>query len=243
MQGESWGWKGWQVPSLIVLGIALIAVLIIFDRNVKDPFIDFSLFKHREYIAANTCVFITQFMLILVVFWAIYFQTVLGYSPSFAGLWAMIANSPLIFFSHISGYLSDKFGSKLPVLCGFLLVTLGISWFVLTPSPATPWLLIPMVILFGCGIPMIFLPCLTLSLTHVPEHKRGIAMGINTTLRQFGATLGLALLGQIFLNLQQQFSPVTSMQLLNLSGIVLGVVGFLAALILMQWGKALQHRQ
>ena len=205
MQGELWGWTYWAVPTLIFLGLFLLMALIFFDRDVKDPFIDFSLFRDRGYVAANSCVFLTQFMLILTIFWAIYFQTVLGYSPSFAGLWAMIANSPLIFFSHVSGYLSDRFGPKLPTLIGFVSSGLGILWFVLMPTPSSPWLLIPMVILFGFGIPMIFLPCLTLSLSRVAPQKRGVAVGINITIRQFGATLGMAIFGQIFISTQGRF--------------------------------------
>jgi EmrB/QacA subfamily drug resistance transporter len=201
MQGKEWGWTSWVVPSLIFTGIFLILALALFDRDVKDPFIDFNLFRDKSYVAANCCVFVIQFLLMLTIFWAVYFQTVLHYTPSFAGLWAMISTTPVMFFGQLSGYLSDKLGPKIPIISGFICIILGITWFILTPTPSTPWKLLPLALLFGSGVPMVLLPSFTLAMTTVPQHKRGIAVGINSTLRQFSATLGMAVFGQTFLNL------------------------------------------
>ncbi len=202
MQGSDWGWTHWSVPTLIFTGIFLILALALFDRDVKDPFIDYRLFRDMSYIAGNCCVFITQFLLMLTIFWAIYFQATLHYSPSFAGLWSMIASCPVLFFSHVAGYLADRFGPKLPILLGFFLIAIGITWFVLVPTPPTPWYLLPFTLCFGSGVTMVMLPSFTLSMMTVPPYKRGIASGINNTLRQFSSTLGLAAFGQIFLSLQ-----------------------------------------
>ena len=205
MQGKEWGWTYWPVPAMIILGILLLLALAIFDRDVKDPFIDFNLFRDRGYLGATLCVFTTQAMIALTIFWAVYFQTVLHYSPSFAGLWAMIANIPVILFSNIGGYLYDRFGPKLPVVLGYFLSITGIVWFVFVPTRSTPMLLFPVVFLFGCGIPMIFLPCTTFSMSIVPPNKKGVVMGMNMTVRQFGATLGLAIFGQIYMTFHGHF--------------------------------------
>ena len=217
MQGKEWGWTSWEVPTLIFTGLFLILALALFDRDVKDPFIDFNLFRNKSYVAANCCVFAIQFLLMLTIFWAVYFQTVLHYTPSFAGLWSMISTTPVMFFGQLSGYLSDKFGPKIPIISGFICIILGISWFVLIPVPSTPWQLLPLALLFGSGVPMVLLPSFTLAMTTVPQHKRGVAVGINSTLRQFSATLGMAVFGQIFLNLHSHLftkelanNPITS---------------------------------
>lgn len=205
MQGSDWGWTYWLVPTLIICGIFLILALALFDREVKDPFLDFRLFREKSYVAANSVVFATQMMLMVSIFWSIYFQTVLGYSPSVAGFYSMLSNCPVILFSHFACRLSDRFGPKLPIVIGFCLAIFGVSWFIAVPTPPSPLLLLPFIVPFGCGIPLILLPSFMLIMSRVPPHKRGIAVGINMTIRQFGATLGMAVFGQVFLSLQNHW--------------------------------------
>ncbi|MBS3904929.1 MAG: MFS transporter [Simkania sp.] len=205
MQGEAWGWSQWPVPTMIAVGALLIFILAFFDRKVKDPFIDFSLFKEPSYVVPAGIVFIVQFMLMVGVFWSIYFQTVLNYSPSVAGFWSMISSCPVIVFSHLAGHLSDRFGQKLPIMLGFLLAIFGLTWFVCVPTPSTPLLLLPFILPFGCGIPLILIPSGTLIMSSLPPLKRGVAIGMNSTLRQFSATLGLAVYGQILLSTQTRW--------------------------------------
>ncbi len=203
MQGRNWGWTSWPVLSMGITGIFLIVLLAVFDRKVKDPFLDFRLFKSRGYVAANLFVFSIQLVLMLTVFWAIYFQDVLNYSPSVAGLWSMLANSPVIIFSTLSGHLVDRYGPKLPISLGFLLVVAALAWFIYMPSPPSFVWLLPLVLPFGCGVPLILIPSFTLSMQQIPTHRKGVALGINATLRQLSSTLGMAIFGMLFLSVQE----------------------------------------
>ncbi len=203
MQGKVWGWYSWPILSLGLGGIAMLAILILFDREVEDPFIDFSLFHKRSFVAGNFCIFCTQFILILTVFWVIYFQKILHYSPSLAGIWSMLASSPVIAVGAISGHLFDRYGGKLPISLGFVFVGFALIWFILVPVPATPYQLLPIIIPFGCGIPLILIPSFTLFLSEISEAKRGMAVGTSTTIRQLGSTAGMAIFGSIFLHNQE----------------------------------------
>ena len=58
----------------------------------------------------------------ITVFWAIYFQNILDFSPSKAGFYAFLANVPVLFAAPIGGHLVDKHGPRLPVMCGFGLI-------------------------------------------------------------------------------------------------------------------------
>jgi len=202
MQGKIWGWASWPVLALGFGGFALLAMLLTFDRKVADPFIDFSLFRKRSFVVGNLCIFCTQFILILTVFWVIYFQKILHYSPTLAGIWSMLASSPVIAVGAISGHLFDRYGGKLPITLGFCFVAFALSWFIFVPKPASPVALLPIILPFGCGIPMILIPSFTLFLSEISEHKRGTAVGTSTTLRQLGSTAGMAIFGAIFLHQQ-----------------------------------------
>lgn len=203
MQGRYWGWGSWPVLTLGIGGVLLIVMLIIYDRKVAAPFIDFSLFHRRTFTVGNTGIFITQFILMLTVFWAIYFQKILGYSPSLAGVWSMVASSPVIIFGSLSGHLYDRYGGKFPLILGFSLVAFSILWFILAPVPSSAWEMLPIVLGYGCGIPLIIIPSFTLYLHGIEARMRGVAIGVSTTLRQLGATAGMAVFGAIFMHQQE----------------------------------------
>jgi EmrB/QacA subfamily drug resistance transporter len=203
MQGGEWGWSSAETITMILAGIVLIALLITIDRKIEHPFVDFTIFKDKIFLVTNCCVFLTQFLLMVTVFWAVYFQNILNFSPVLAGTLAFLANVPVIIFAPIGGYLVDRFGPKPPVALGFLLVILSVVLFIFIVNSANLWLLLLALLPFGCGIPMIFTPSFVAMMSTVAPHKRGIASGINTTLRQFGSTLGMAVIGAMFLNFQK----------------------------------------
>lgn len=199
MQGKYLGWSSWPTLTMSIGGIALIVMMVLFEGKVKDPFIDISLFRVKNFSIGVLCIFCIQFILILTVFWAIYFQKVLGYSPSFAGVWSMIACSPVIFIGTVSGHLFDRYGPKLPIVIGLFLVSFAIGWFYYFPTPTNSLLLVPVVLPFGCGVPLIIIPSFALFLKAISPQKRGIAVGISTTLRQLGSTAGMAVFGAYFI--------------------------------------------
>lgn len=202
MQAKNWGWLSPLTMGLFVFGILLIALLVIFDRAISDPFIDFKIFKNKQFIGPIFTIFFTQFLIMITVFWAIYFQTALGYTPLETGILSLISNAPIILIAPFGGYLLDRFGPRIPICSGFLLVILSLIWFLqILPYKNTP-LLLSAILPFGCGIPLIFTPSFTSAMNEVSEHKRGVAAGISTMLRQFGATVGLAIFGALFLSVQ-----------------------------------------
>jgi MFS family permease len=132
------------------------------------------------------------------VFWAIYFQNILEFSPSKAGVYAFIANIPVLFAAPLGGFLVDRIGPRVPVMIGFGVIFFSLSWFVLFMRHENIWLLLPTLLLFGFGVSMIFTPSYVGMMNEVAAEKRGVASGIMAALRQFSSTLGLALFGTLY---------------------------------------------
>ena len=207
MEAKNWGWTAPITLGLIGLGLILIFLLLLIDRKVTDPYIDLSLFNSRNFNGAISAIFTTQFVLMVTVFWAIYFQTVYGYSPAQAGVISLVSNLPVILAAPIGGHLLDKHGPRIPIAIGFTLVAVSLFWFLQNLENNSIGILLSAIIPFGCGIPLIFSPSFTTAMSEVAPEKRGMASGTTTMLRQFGATLGLAIMGSIFLTIQGgQFS-------------------------------------
>jgi EmrB/QacA subfamily drug resistance transporter len=188
---------------LFLVGVLGIATLLCRETRLASPLLELHLFKNRIFLGGSLNIIANQFQLMITVFWAIYFQTVLSYSPSEAGSLAFLANAPVLLFAPLAGFMVDRFGPRLPVMIGFALVLFSLIWLAWIPKADLKLLLFAL-IPYGCGIPLIFTPSYTSSMNQVSEHKRGLAAGIISTLRQFSSTLGLALFGSFFYNIQNK---------------------------------------
>lgn len=130
----------------------------------------------------------------ITVFRAIYFQTVLGYTPTETGLLTFVTCLPVFFISPLGGYLSDRIGPKWPIAIGFCLIVFSFFWFGAFRALTLTHLLISS-IPFGFGIPLIFTPSYSTSMSSVPPAKLGVGSGMIATFRTLSATVGVALIG------------------------------------------------
>jgi EmrB/QacA subfamily drug resistance transporter len=199
MNGRDWGFL--SQTSMFFMVLSLLGLFFLFYREKKaaHPFLDLSLFKNPTYSAVCLTISILSFVLMVVVFRAIYFQTVLGYSPLMTGLITCVSASPILFISPVGGYLSDKFNPRLPIAIGFLFLIGSFFWlgFVSLPSLAVLFVSLG---LFGIGMPLIFTPSFSHAMNVIPPQKLGIAFGMIATLRSLFSTMGVALIG-LFIDL------------------------------------------
>ncbi len=202
MQAQQWGWSSPLTLSLLAIGIACLFLLYQLRLRRSEHIIDFHLGKQRSFVGGSGCIFITQFAIMVTVFWAIYFQNILHYSPSQAGVLAFLSNFPVILGAPLAGFLVDRLGPRIPVVIGYSLMAISLACLLLYENNENTGLLILTLVPFGLGSPMTFTPSSVTMYADVPLEKRGIASGMNAALRQFSATLGLALFGTLFSTVQ-----------------------------------------
>jgi len=198
MQSVQWGWTSPLTLALLSFGIIAMALLWTFDHKIKHPYIPFSFFKNRIFLGAVIAIFITQFLLMVTVFWARFFQDVYHLSPSQAGLLSLVSNLPIILAAPIGGHLFDKHGPRVPIGVGFLMIAGSLFWFVQILDTMSIPLVLSAIIPFGMGIPLVLTPSYTTSMAEVTAEKRGTASGLSNMVRQLGATLGMAVIGSVF---------------------------------------------
>ena len=198
MQSQLWGWLSFKTIGLLLVGAFCLGWLFLRKHKLHASILDFELLKKKSFVASATAVCTNQTLIMVSVFWAIYFQNILGFSPSKAGGFSFIANVPVLFAAPLGGYLVDRFGPRLPVMTGFGLIVFALTWFVAFESGEQIWLLMPTFLTFGFGVSMIFTPSYVSMMNEVPAEKRGDASGITTALRQFSSSVGLALFGTMY---------------------------------------------
>ncbi|MCH9631266.1 MAG: putative multidrug resistance protein MdtD [Chlamydiia bacterium] len=201
MQAREWGWGSPAVITLFSLFIAFAALLVLRLRSVSYPFIDYHLFKNPVFLGGNLIILCAQFLLMMTIYWVIFFQKTLGYTPVQAGSLALTSTLPLIICAPLSGYLSDHYGPKVPVMAGFLLILVGFLWFAFLGHEPVVWILITGLLFFGCGIATVMTPIGTTTVSAVASQKRGTATGMYSTVRNTAAPFGVAVIGSVIANI------------------------------------------
>jgi MFS family permease len=202
MQVSDWGFSSNKsVLSLLISFVALI-FLLIRERRAKEPFLELSLFKKPAFSAINISVAITQFVMMIAVFRTIYLQEALLYTPLETGLIMGLTTTPVLFFSYLGGFLSDKVNPKLAVTLGFALL-IGVFFLLGFFSVMPTWGFCVLFSFSAIGITFILTPSYSMAMTSIVPAKLGIAFGMIATLRMLAASLGLSLI-HMFVSINQK---------------------------------------
>lgn len=198
MQSQQWGWTSPLTIGGLILGIALLRYLIYSEKETPHPLIDIPLIKTGPIGRSLINAFMTQIILMISFFWAIFFQTLMKLSPTHAGTLIFLTTIPICIIAPLAGHIADRKGARWPTAIGFAFLLVALSSFIyLTPTHSTHSLW-PSLLLFGAGIPCIFAPNAAAVMNATPPEKRGSASGLMIATRQFGAALGLALFGTLY---------------------------------------------
>ena len=198
--GETVGWTSPLIIGLLVIAAASFILLVFVETSKGDAaMIDLTLIAHnRLFAAANiaallnyTAFFGASFIL------SFYIQRVLGRSPLETGLILISMPITMAVLAPLSGWASDKVGSRLLSTGGMLCIAAGLlllSTLTLTSSTAhvTVYLFI-----LGAGMGLFSSPNTNAIMGSVEHKQRGVASGMVATMRTTGQSLSLAVTGAI----------------------------------------------
>ncbi|MBX7066546.1 MAG: MFS transporter [Parachlamydiales bacterium] len=238
MQGANWGWSSLQIILAAVVAIVALLFLFIREKKTTHPFLEIHLFKRPLFTSINISISISQFVLMITVFRTIYTETILGYSPTEAGLITSVSCLPVLFFSYIGGFLSDKASPKVPIALGYLCIIFSFFWLGLMPTPSLAFYFPPL-LLFGIGLPLIFTPSYSMAMSDLPKEKLGIGFAMVSMLRMYAGTMGLALIFAFTQYKQNTYAPKVGgriAEIISFSSVhyalgILMIFAFIAAII------------
>ena len=187
-----------SIMEIITGGLVLLVAFVVWQRfNRKEPLVPLRVFANRNFstgtVTATAIGFAMTGMFVPLI---IYTQTVLGMSPTEAGL----LTAPMSLLSGIIapfvGRMSDRANAKYLVLIGFLALAAGLGLIALQGRADTdPLSLVPALLLSGVGIGFVFAPMSNIAMRSVEPALAGTASGIFNTSRQVGGVLGSAAIG------------------------------------------------
>ena len=199
IQGNDWGWS--STPILSLFGGTVLATILFFvvELKVKEPIIDFSLFKIGSFTSASFAMFVfgiaIQGAFLILVLYFIYAQGYTQLNAAYAILPIPVAS---FIVSAFSGAFSQKINPRISALLGMTLLAVG--FFLLFTLNVNSTLLdtIWRGLIIGAGMGMCFQSCPNIALSEVPRAKLGVGSGVFNTFRQIGFVLGVAILISLF---------------------------------------------
>ncbi len=199
-QSSVWGWGSAATWTCIGVGAALLVAFVAFELRVANPLLRLSVFRDRAFAVDNVVLFLLMIPFIPLFFFAsMYAQISLGESASETGLYLLIFFAGFAIATQWGGRVLDRVGARPTVVAGCAIAAIGFYfWGNKLPdlSVSAQW---PYIVLAGAGVGLVLSPANTDALNRVPASRYGEATGITQTVRNFGSSIGLAVLGTILI--------------------------------------------
>lgn len=196
------GWSNPFVIGSIIAGLGLICSFLYIETKVRHPMFKLELFKIRMFTAGNLASFLRSIaygglMIMLIILLQGICLPLHGYSYAETPFWAGIYTIPLmvgfVTMGPISGWLSDRYGSRFLATLGMIIVGTGFLLLTTLPYNFNYMEFALIIFLIGIGNGMFSSPNTASIMNSVPAKYRGTASGMRSTLQNTGQTMSIAI--------------------------------------------------
>jgi EmrB/QacA subfamily drug resistance transporter len=232
-QSSQWGWGNPGTWICIAVGVVLLGVFYVVERGTESPLINVHIFANQTFAVENLILGIVMMVFIPVFFFASeYGQIALGLSASNASVSILYFFIGFVIFAQIGGRMLDRIGAKRPVVLGCVLSAVGFALWAGKVTDLKIGAQVIYIIIAGAGMGLMLGQANTDAVNRASRYSYGEATGITQTVRNYGASLGFAILGTVLLT--QFRHQVTST--LEAKGLPSGAAATEAAKITQQQG-------
>lgn len=246
VHGNDSGWSSAAVVLPLVASAILLSAFVAWELRVAQPVMPMRLYRSRNFSVAN----VTSLAFSLGMFGAVfllvqYLQVVMGYSPLEAGLRTLPWTAAPMIVAPIAGMLAPRIGLRPLLVSGLALQAGSLLWMAQLLGPGMQYVdLIPALVMAGVGMGLTFAPSATAVLTDLGEADHAAASSVNSTVREMGVALGIAVLAAVFLGYGGQITPFGfdgALQPALYVGAAVVAVGVVAALFLPGRGERVEE--
>ena len=208
IRGQQSEWRDPVAWTSLAIGAVSLVVFPILMAKRPRPLVPLSLFRNREFATINLATFLIYGALyVSFTYTALLYQGTLGYSATGAAIIGLPSGILLATVSARVGGLTARFGSRLFLVAGPLIVAAGQLWLARIPSTSAPGLaelgkpatlvppidpiidVLPANIAFGLGMAMVVAPLTSTLMGSVPSRNSGLGSAINNALSRVGQPL------------------------------------------------------
>jgi EmrB/QacA subfamily drug resistance transporter len=208
IRGQERQWSDDLAWISLAVGLVCLVLFPILMAIRPRPLVPLSLFRIRDFAVINLSTFLIYGALyVTFTYTALLFQGTLGYSAQGAAIVGLPSGILLATLSARVGGLTGRFGPRIFLVAGPLIMAAALFWYARIPASSAPWLadlgdpgtlvppvdvlvdVLPAVILFGIGISMVVAPLTSTLMSSVPVNHSGLGSAINNALARVGQPL------------------------------------------------------
>jgi EmrB/QacA subfamily drug resistance transporter len=196
------GFSNTLVLLTLIGGTVCLVLFVINEARVKNPMVPLDLFRSRDFAGANILtLFLYAALSGMMFFFTLNLIQIQGYSATAAGA-ALLPFVVLMFsLSRWSGGLVDRFGARLPLTIGPIIVAIGFLLYAIPAISPNYWTsFFPGVLVVGLGMSVCVAPLTTTVMGAVGEEQAGVASGINNAVSRTAGLLAIAVFGVVMLH-------------------------------------------
>ncbi|HCI80258.1 MAG TPA: MFS transporter [Ktedonobacter sp.] len=196
------GWTSTKVLGFLIGGVVVLAGFIAVELSIANrggqPLVNLKLFANGPYLTSNIANILITFAFFGGIFlFPIYLQNLRGLNAFQAGLLLLPQAFASIVTALIGGRIVDRFGVRIVVIPGLLLLAFA-TWQFTTLSLYTPyWWLQIMFVLRGLALGVIIQPLSVSALAEIRPRLFAQASSLYTVLRFVSTSLGIAVLATL----------------------------------------------
>lgn len=199
--GNEWAWNSPEILGLSAIALVLCVVFVLHIRREPEPVLPPDLFRNRLFVVACIVLGLTFMgMLGASLFFPLFFQMVMGVSPSHSGLLTGPMMVGVVISSMVNGrVLLRRFGRYKPAqLFGLSLATLAFATLAWAAATSQGFGIIePAVFALGLGLGLV-MPTMTIAVQNaLPHAHRGVGTATLAFFRSLGGLIGVTGSGAI----------------------------------------------
>lgn len=200
VKGNDYGWNSTKIILMFTVSAAAIIAFVIYEMKIKNPMIEFSLFKVKSFTASIILIAVFFFAYMPVSYLLnFYFENTLGYSVLKAGLMMGIPSVAALISAPLLPLIAKNISDRVVSFVSIVIVAAGNLMFAFMNKENHMTIIITAFILLGIGV-RITTSLYQTAYEEISKDKNAMASGIQNSLRQLCACIAIALVSTLSSN-------------------------------------------
>ena len=202
LESATLGWRHPLVISGLVIGIGSLILFVFVEKTANSPMVPLKLFQSPSFSGANLLtLFLYAALGIFMFVYPLNLIQVQKYSATATGAAALPMIILMFLLSRWSGGLITKYGPRLPLIVGPLIVSAGFVLFLMPGVGAHYWTrFFPAFTVLGLGMGVSVAPLTTVVMNSIGQERAGVASGINNAVARLAGVLAIAVFGVVLVS-------------------------------------------
>ncbi|MGI8678344.1 MAG: DHA2 family efflux MFS transporter permease subunit [Jatrophihabitans sp.] len=185
-----------SLVACLVAGIVVLGAFVFAEARGAHPMMPLSLFRSRQFTAANAVTFVLYAALAGALFLIpVQLQRVSGFTPVAAGSALLPMTFVMLLLSARAGRLATRIGPRIPMTVGPIMAGCGLALLVRVGAHASYALdVLPAVLVFALGLSATVAPLTATALASAPSRQVGVASAVNNDIARAAGLLAVAVL-------------------------------------------------